>query len=105
MDINTDKINAMLNDLQQLKDELTVKAKLGAAEAQDELKKLEPLYNDLKEKTPRIADVAGDTASELKAATELGIDAESTEDVQTELKLAAEQLKHSYSKIKDIITD
>ena len=95
----------LLNDLQQLKDELTIKAKLGAAEAQDELKKLEPVYNDLKEKTSRIADVAGDTASELKAATELGIDAESTEDVQTALELAAEQLKHSYSKIKEIIAD
>ncbi len=36
--------------------------------------------------------------------TELGIDAESTEDVQTALELAAEQLKHSYSKIKDILS-
>jgi len=105
MKINTDKINELLNDLGQLKDELTVKANLGVAEAQDELEKLEPVYNDLKEKTSRIADVAGDTASELKAATELGIDAESTEDVQTALELAAEQLKHSYGKIKDIITD
>ena len=98
-------MDSLLSDLQQLKDELTVKAKLGAAEAQDELQKLEPLYNDLKEKTSRIADVAGDTASELKAATELGIDAGSTEDVQTALELAAEQLKNSYSKIKDIISD
>ena len=103
--MNTNKIDSLLNDLQQLKDELTVKAKLGAAEAQDELAKLEPVYNDLKEKTSKIADVAGDAASELKAATELGIDAESTEDVQTALELAAEHLKHSYSKIKEIISD
>ena len=104
MNINTDKINGLLNDLGQLKDELTVKANLGVAEAQNELEKLEPLYNDLKDKTAKITEVAGDTASELKAAAELGIDAESTDDVQTALELAAEQLRNSYSKIKDILS-
>lgn len=102
--MDTEKIDGLLTDLQQLKDELTVKAKLGVAEAQDELEKLEPLYNDLKDKTAKIAEVAGDTASELKAAAELGIDAVSNEDVQTALELAAEQLKNSYGKIKDILS-
>ena len=104
MEINTDKINEMLNDLGQLKDELTLKANLGVAEAQKELEKLEPLYNDLKEKTSKIADVAGDTASELKAAAELGIDAKSTDEIQITLELAAEELKNSYSKIKEILS-
>ena len=103
--MDKNKMDSLLNDLQQLKDELTDKAKLGTGEAQKELEKLEPLYNDLKEKTSKIADVAGDTASEIKAATELGIDAGSTKDIQIALELAAEQLKNSYSKIKDIITD
>jgi len=103
--MDTNKLDSILNDLGQFKDELTLKAKLGVAEAQEELEKLEPLYNDLKEKTSKIADVAGDTASEFKAAAELGIDAKSTEDIQTTLELAAEQLKHSYSKIKKIISD
>jgi len=104
MEINTDKINEMLNDLGQLKDELTLKANQGVAEAQKELEKLEPLYNDLKEKTSKIADVAGDTASELKAAAELGIDAKSTDEIQITLELAAEELKNSYSKIKEILS-
>jgi hypothetical protein len=102
--MNTDKINALINDLKQLKDELTVKANLGVAEAQDELKKLEPVFDDLKEKAGKIADVTGDSASELKAAAELGIDAKSSDDVDTALELAADELKSAYGKIKDILS-
>ena len=102
--MNKDKIDGLLNDLKQLKDELTVKANLGVAEAQDELEKLEPVFDDLKEKAGRIADVAGDSASELKAAAELGIDAKSSEDVDTALELAAEELKSAYGKIKNILS-
>ncbi len=102
--MNTDKINGLIDDLKQLKDELTVKANLGMAEAQDELEKLEPVFNDLKEKAGKIADVTGDSASELKAAAELGIDAKSSDDVDTALELAAEELKSAYGKIKDILS-
>ncbi len=102
--MNANKLNTMLNDLNQLKDELTLKANLGVAQAQDELKKLEPIYEELKAKTEKIADVAGDTASELKAAAELGIDAESSEDVETALELAGEQLKNAYEKVKHILS-
>ncbi len=102
--MNTDKINGLIDDLKQLKDELTVKANLGMAEAQDELEKLEPVYEDLKAKATKIADVAGDSASELKAAAELGIDAKSSDDVDTALELAAEELKSAYGKIKDILS-
>jgi len=102
--MNTDKINGLIDDLKQLKDELTVKANLGMAEAQDELEKLEPVYDDLKAKAGKIADVAGDSASELKAAAELGIDAKSSDDVDTALELAAEELKSAYGKIKDILS-
>jgi uncharacterized phage infection (PIP) family protein YhgE len=102
--MNTDKINGLIDDLKQLKDELTVKANLGMAEAQDELEKLEPVFDDLKEKAGKIADVAGDSASELKAAAELGIDAKSSDDVDTALELAADELKSAYGKIKDILS-
>jgi len=102
--MNTDKINGLIDDLKQLKDELTVKANLGMAEAQDELEKLEPVYDDLKAKAGKIADVAGDSASELKAAAELGIDAKSSDEVDTALELAAEELKSAYGKIKDILS-
>ena len=102
--MDTDIINSLIDDLKQLKDELTVKANLGMAEAQDELEKLEPVFNDLKEKAGKIADVTGDSASELKAAAELGIDAKSSDDVDTALELAAEELKSAYGKIKDILS-
>lgn len=102
MEIN--KLDTLMNDLKQLKDELIVQAKLGKTEAQDELDKLEPLYEDLKMKLDKIADVAGDTASELKAATELGIQADSMDDVSTTLEMAGEELKEAYGKIKKILS-
>ena len=100
--MNSDELNAILNDLTQLKDELTLKANLGVAEAQDALKELEPGYHDLKNKLEKFADIAGDSASELKAAAELGIDADSKEDVNTALSLASNELKDAYSKIKKL---
>jgi hypothetical protein len=101
--MNKDKIDNLINELKQLKDELTVKANLGMAEAQDELKKLEPVFDELKEKAEKIADVAGDSVSEIKAAAELGIDAKSSDEVNTALELAAEELKSAYGKIKNIL--
>jgi len=98
------KMNGLLDDLQQFKDELTVKANLGQAEAKEELEKLEPFYDELKAKIEKIGEVAGDSASELKAAAELGIDAESKEDISTALELATENLKSSYEKIKKILS-
>ena len=98
------KMNGLLDDLQQFKDELAVKANLGEAEAKEELAKLEPLYDELKAKMEKIGDVAGDSASELKAAAELGIDAKSTDDIGTALELATENLKSAYSKIKEILS-
>ncbi len=100
----TDKLKNLLDNLQQLKEELALKASLGQAEVEDELAKLEPIYNDLKSKAGKIADVAGDTASELKAAAELGIDADSKEDVDAALELAAEELKNAYDEIKNIVS-
>ncbi len=102
--MNTDKLNSILADLQQLKDELTLKASLGQAEASDELEKLEPVFNELKTKMDKVVDVAGDSASELKAAAELGIDAENSDDISTALELAGDNLKEAYSKIKDILS-
>jgi hypothetical protein len=47
--------------------------------------------------------VVDDSADELKIAAELGIKAESKEDVLTALELAAEELKYSYQKIQNFI--
>ena len=51
----------------------------------------------------RIADAAGDTAEELRIAAEMGIHADSKEDLHTVLELAAEEVKKGYEKIKKII--
>ena len=102
--METGKLDALMNDLKQLRDELAVKAELGKEEAKDELEKLEPLYEDLKAKLERIGDVAGDAASELKAAAELGIHADSMDDVNTTLEMAGEELKEAYGKIKKILS-
>ena len=102
--MNVDKMNKMLDDLKQLKDELVLKASLGQAEASDELEKLEPVYNEFKAKLEKIGDVAGDSASEIKAAIELGIDAKSSDDIDIALELAGDKLKDSYNKIKNILS-
>ena len=102
--MNTDKLNTILADLQQLKDELTLKASLGQVEASEELTKLEPVFNELKAKMDKVVDVAGDSASELKAAAELGIDAENSDDISTALELAGDNLKEAYGKIKKILS-
>jgi len=102
--VNQEKMTSMLNNLTQLKDELLLKANLGAAEAQEQLNELQPLLDDLKEKVSKIADVTGDSASELKAAAELGIDAKSKEEIDTALELAGEELKEAYGKIKSILS-
>ena len=102
--MNVEKMNEMLDDLAQLKDELVLKASLGQAEASDELEKLEPAYNELKAKLEKIGDVAGDSASEIKAAIELGIDAKSSDDIDLALELAGDNLKSAYGKIKDILS-
>ena len=96
-------IEEILADAQTLRDELALQLKLGTAEAKDEFEKLEPHLHKLKRKTKEIADVAGDTTKELAIAAELGIKADSADDVKTALKLAAEELKDGFEKIKKSI--
>jgi tRNA U34 5-carboxymethylaminomethyl modifying GTPase MnmE/TrmE len=101
--MDSDKLCALLDDLKQLRDEAVVKANLGKKEVEEEIEKLEPLYEDLKVKMEKFVDIAGDTASELKAAAELGIDAKSVDDLEETLDLASEELKKAYHKIKEIV--
>jgi hypothetical protein len=97
------KIDTLIDDARQLRDELTLKANLGAADAEDELAKLNGRYELFKVKSKEIFAVADDSADELKIAAELGIDAKSKEDVMTALELAAEEIKESYAKIKKLV--
>ena len=92
-------IEDILADAQTLRDELALQVKLGTAEAREEFEKLEPHLHKLNQKTREIAEAAGDTAKELAIAAELGIEADSAEDVKTALQLAAEELREGFRKI------
>jgi len=93
-------IEDILADAQTLRDELALQIKLGTAEARDEFEKLEPHLNKLRQKTKEIAEASSDTAKELAIAAELGIKADSADDVKTALKLAAEELREGFEKIR-----
>jgi len=93
-------IEEILADAQTLRDELALQIHLGATEAKEEFEKLEPHLNKFKQKTKEIADAAGDTAKELAIAAELGIKANSGEDLKAALKLTAEELKEGFEKIR-----
>jgi hypothetical protein len=96
-------IDTLIEEAQKLHDEITLKANLGAADAGDELSKLNDKYELFKTKSKEIFDIADDSADELKIAAELGIKADSKEDVMTALQLAAEEIKESYAKIKKLV--
>lgn len=97
------KIDRLLEDAQQLRDELVLKANLGVAEAKDELDKFDDQYKLFKLKGKEIADVAGDSAEEIRIAAEMGIHANSKEDLSTAFELAGEEIKKGYERIKKLI--
>ena len=96
-------INKAITEAQKIRDELALKASLGAADAGDEFEKLNDRYELFKAKSQKIFDVAGDSADELKIAAELGIKADNKEEVMTALELAAEEIKYSYQKIQNLV--
>ncbi len=98
-----ENINKAMKEAQRIRDELALKANLGAADAGDELSKLNDRYELFKTQSKKIFDVAGDSADELKIAAEMGINAKSKEDVLTALELAAEELKYSYQKMQNFV--
>jgi len=96
-------IDMLVEEAQRLRDEITLHANLGAADAGDELSKLNDKYELFKTKSKEIFAVADDSTDELKIAAELGISADSKEDVMIALQLAAEEIKESYKKIQKIV--
>lgn len=98
-----ENINKALETAQTIRDELALKANLGAADAGGQFAKLNDKYELFKEKSQKIFAVADDSADELKIAAELGIHAKSKEDVMTALELAAEEIKYSYQKIQHLV--
>lgn len=98
-----ENINKAITEAQRIRDELALKANLGAAATEDEFDKLNDKYELFKAKSQKIFDVADDSLDELKIAAELGIQAESKEELMAALELAAEEIKYSYQKIQNLI--
>jgi len=103
MDAIQENITKAITEAERIRDELALKANLGAADAGDEFAKLNDKYEIFKAKSQKIFDVADDSADELKIAAEMGIKADSKEDVMVALELAAEEIKYSYQKIQNLI--
>jgi len=99
--MNIKKIETILDESKQLHDEMKLKLHLGSAEAKEKLNTLESSYTTLKTKVQKISDVAGDSAKELKTAAELGYGG-TKEDATVALELAANELKESFKKIKNL---
>jgi hypothetical protein len=97
------KLDQLLEEAQKLRDELALKASLGVADAKDELEELDEKMEHLKAKSIQIADVAGDTAEQLKIAASMGIKADSKEDLEAAMELAGEEIKKGYERIKKLI--
>ncbi len=86
MEHDPGKLDAMKASIEQLRDEIKLKAHLGKAEATEELEKLEKKWDSFLEQHKPIADEAGKTAANAGAA----------------LGLVAEELKAGYERIRKL---
>lgn len=77
-------LSALVDRLRQERDELRLKAHLGAAEAKEEWEELEAKWDRLKSRLGDIGGAAG----------------EATDDVKTAAAMLAEELKEGYAKIR-----
>ncbi len=82
----TGKLDAMKASIEQLRDEIKLKAHLGKAEAADELEKLDKKWNFFLEQYKPVAEEAGKTAGNAGAA----------------LGLAADELRAGYERIRKL---
>ena len=80
-------LEKMKADIEQLRDEIKLKAHLGKAEAVDEMEKLEKTWNSFLSKYKPLADEAGKTAENTGAA----------------LSTAAEELKAGYERLRKLL--
>ncbi|GAB6193335.1 hypothetical protein [Desulfocastanea catecholica] len=81
---NKSRFDALKASIEQLRDEINVKAHLGKAEAKDALEELEKKWSSLQSQYKSVADEAGKAAKEARAA----------------LGLAADELKKGYERIR-----
>ena len=88
-----EKMDAMMNELLQERDELRVKMALGKAELKDELAELDTKFDALKAKAAVWADKADDQADDL------------FDDAKEKASGWLSELKEGYKKVRDRLTD
>lgn len=74
MTYSKEKLEEILAELKQHRDELKLKLHLGKEEARDEWEKLEKKYQELKARSAVILEEAGESAKEVGSALELVVD-------------------------------
>ncbi len=82
----TGKLDALKESIEQLRDEIKLKAHLGKAEAVEELEKLEKKWDSFLEQYKPVAEEAGKTA----------------ENTGTALGLVADEIKAGYERIRKL---
>ena len=85
MDDEGRKLNGVLDELKQLRDELKLRMHLAKAEARDEWGVLEKKWEQLKPQLDSVQDEASKTSKNVLAALELGV----------------EELREGYRRIRD----
>jgi hypothetical protein len=81
------RIDRLIEDLKQARDELGLKMHLAAADARDEWEQLEKKWEHLNARAKRVGEVAGDAA----------------EDVGEALEIVAGELKKGYERIREML--
>ena len=102
------KIGDIMDELEKVSKSVSKKIKDAGDNVKDEVhKKLSKVQDDhkgLSKKIQKISEVAGDTASELKAAAIMGINADSKEDLDDILRMAGQNIRDSYHEIGEILS-
>lgn len=80
-------LEAIMKELERMRDELALKISLGQAEAKDEWAKLEKKLSELRAQAKPLTDVAGETAAGVGSA----------------LELAAGELKTGYDRLRKLL--
>jgi archaellum component FlaC len=86
MEVIKMKLKELKAEIEQVRDEVRLKAHLGRTEAADELEKLEKEWKSLKKKYKPLADEAEKTAENTVAA----------------LEIAADELKEGFDRIRKL---
>lgn len=85
-----ERLQSLMDDLRQQRDELRVKLNLAQADARDEWKKMEDRWDRFESRWEAKMEGAGDAAEET------------ADNVEAALELAAEELKSGYRRLRKL---